>query len=192
MSLRLQFLRDLQGNYLSEDKVILLMLHGLRGFKRCRVGNSEHSHYIMWFTESYCKFITCSCKLLFGQLMMPFFFFFDPEHPDGLIRIEVLGTPSAKSWPEWLSLWLDRLFGYTLSCCRSGSSHIHFQAGHLWNIEKPNTLTGKWNWIWDHSSSVKERAGCLQESKLNPCFVEHLKDRFLWDKAESIVWYSME
>lgn len=76
MSLRLQFLRDLQGNYLSEDTVILLMLHGLRGFKRCRVGNSEHSHYVMCFTESYCKFVTRSCKLLLGQLMMPFFFFF--------------------------------------------------------------------------------------------------------------------
>lgn len=89
-------LRDLQGNYLSEDKVILLMLHGLRGFKRCRVGNSEHSHYIMWFTESYCEFITCSCKLLFGQLMMPFLFFF---------------------WP-WASWWFDKNWSSGNSLCQ--------------------------------------------------------------------------
>lgn len=97
MTLRLKFLSDLQGNYLSEDTVILLMLHGLRGFKRCGVGNSEYSHYIMPFTEFYCNFITCSFKVLLGQCGNDddFFFFFS-EHPGGVIRIEVLGTPSAK------------------------------------------------------------------------------------------------
>lgn len=29
------------------------------------------------------------------EMMMPFFFP-SPKHPDGVIRIEVLGTPSAK------------------------------------------------------------------------------------------------
>lgn len=99
MTLRLKFLSDLQGNYLSEDTVILLMLHGLRGFKRCGVGNSEYSHFIMPFTEFHCKFITGSCKVLLGQCGNDgafFFFLFFPGHPDGVIRIEVLGTPSAK------------------------------------------------------------------------------------------------
>lgn len=78
MILRLKFLSDLQGNYLSEDTVILLTLHGLRVFKRCRVGNSEYSHYIMRFTEFYCKFITRSCKVLLGQRANDdaWFFFF--------------------------------------------------------------------------------------------------------------------
>lgn len=42
------------------------------------------------------QFITCSCKVLLGQRANDDACFFFPEHPDGVIRIEVLGTPAAK------------------------------------------------------------------------------------------------
>lgn len=60
------------------------------------MGNSEYSHYIMRFTEFYCKIITPSCEVLLGQCGNDDAFFFFPEHPDGVIGIGVLGTPSAK------------------------------------------------------------------------------------------------